>query len=140
MKLTKAKLQKIIKEEIDGITQSGPFPSLESMETLDRSDGREMPKDVVAWIESTPGFKEKLTDVARSEGMRPAMDMILDIYDNDPRAEKRTYSGHAQRPASTKLTNAVLDMQKLGLTDEEVVRILRQVADEIEDGILRAGY
>jgi hypothetical protein len=120
MKLTKARLKRIIKEEIDAVTQSGPFPSLESIEILDRTGGREMPDDVADWFESTPGLREKFTDIVRADGgpagMARALAMILDAYDNDPRAEKRGV--HPWAVAYERLANGVGDLIRIALKED----------------------
>ena len=57
MKLSKAKLRQIIKEEI--AAQTGPFPSPESMAAFEQSNGEE-------WDD-------------------PAVEMIIAAYEKDPR-------------------------------------------------------
>jgi hypothetical protein len=102
MKLTKAKLRQIIKEEIDA--QTGPFPSPESMAAFWQSNGEIWDEDglIMKWLESIPGFLEALSPVllgaeldgwaAHHDGnvsvqrRHPAVEMIIAAYKKDPRS------------------------------------------------------
>ena len=102
MKLSKAKLRQIIKEEIDA--QTGPFPSPESMAAFWQSNGEIWDEDglILKWLESIPGFLESLAPVLLGADLRawadhyggdklavrrrhPAVEMIIAAYKKDPR-------------------------------------------------------
>ena len=102
MKLTKARLRQIIKEEI--AAQTGPFPSPESMAAFWQSNGEEWDEDglIMKWLESIPGFLESLAPVLLGADLRawgddddgnvsvprrhPAVEMIISAYKKDPRS------------------------------------------------------
>ena len=87
MKLTKARLRQIIKEEI--AAQTGPFPSPESMAAFEQSNGEEWDDDglIMDWLKSIPGFLEALKGKMQVFGSRdPAVKMVIDAYNTDPRS------------------------------------------------------
>jgi len=102
MKLSKAKLRQIIKEEI--AAQTGPFPSPESMAAFWQSNGEIWDEDglILKWLKSIPGFLESLAPVLLGADLRawadhydgnvsvprrsPAVEMIIAAYEKDPRS------------------------------------------------------
>ena len=100
MKLTKARLQQIIKEEIDAVTEATgvdwkemfprPYPSREAMEEFEKSGGRDADETVLAWLRSLPSeqmdFLRKLSvsEAAAATVALYQIDRRFDLRDNDP--------------------------------------------------------
>ena len=87
MKLTKARLRQIIKEEIAAVTEAaGPFPSREAMEEFEKSGGRDADEAVLAWLRTLPSEQ---MDFLRKLSVSEATDAIMALYQIDRRFEQR---------------------------------------------------
>ena len=96
MKLSKARLQQIIKEEIAAVTEAAgvywkemfprPYPSREAMEEFEKSGGRDADETVLAWLRSLPSEQ---MDFLRKLSVSEATDAIMALYQIDRRFEQR---------------------------------------------------
>ena len=100
MKISKTRLQQIIKEEVAAVTEAAgvdwkemfprPYPSREAMEEFEKSGGRDADETVLAWLKSLTydqkNFLRKLSarDAAAATVALYQIDRRFDLRDNDP--------------------------------------------------------